>query len=99
MDGNGNSTQSAIPWGVTALLYDATIVMDGIACTAAGDDLVQSSGGVSTPFRRRLLLGILLLNLLVGIIAGLALYRSYADRQDDAIRATQNFAHLLAHDL
>jgi signal transduction histidine kinase len=54
---------------------------------------------VSGSFRRRLLLGVLLLNLLVAVFAGLALYQSHRAAEDDAVVATQNLAKLLAHDL
>jgi signal transduction histidine kinase len=54
---------------------------------------------LSSSFRKRLLTGVLLLNVVVATIVAITLYASYQAVENSAVVATQNLANLLAHDL
>ena len=54
---------------------------------------------LSGSFRKRLMTGVLLLNVIVAAIVGMTLDAGYHAVQNNAVVATQNLANLLAHDL
>src|SRR6187431_7633 len=53
----------------------------------------------SATFMKRLLTGVLLLNIIVGLLAALSLQQSHRQYEERAIVTTQNFAQALALDL